>query len=170
MLRYDGLTGTPGSLDTTFGSGLGYVITSFNFAYVFSLAMQPSDGKIVAVGSNPMGSPGDFAVARYTTGGVLDTSFNSTGTNPGTVLTDFGGGTDSSAAVAIQSDGKIVVSGAFDAGTGGPYDFAVARYWPVSFSAPSVPGMSTWGMAALAAILGAFVFYGQRRRAVGVAR
>jgi uncharacterized delta-60 repeat protein len=42
--------------------------------------------------------------------GALDTTFNPTGSPPGTVTTDPGG-TDSANAVAIQSDGKIVAAG-----------------------------------------------------------
>jgi uncharacterized delta-60 repeat protein len=54
--------------------------------------------------------------------GGLDPSF---GTG-GKVTTDFGA-TDTATGVAVQTDGKIVVAGSFDAGSS---DFAVARYNP----------------------------------------
>jgi uncharacterized delta-60 repeat protein len=57
--------------------------------------------------------------------GDLDPSFG----GDGTVLTDFGSGSsDGASALAIQSDGKIVVAGYSTAS--GSHDFALARYWP----------------------------------------
>ncbi len=67
------------------------------------------------------GGSGDFAVARYNAGGILDTSF---GTG-GKVTTNFGGD-DRGFSVALQDDGKIVVAGTKFAGGSG--DFALARY------------------------------------------
>lgn len=68
----------------------------------------------------------DFAVARYTAAAVLDTTF---GTG-GKVTTPFGTGSDTAAgyAVAIQSDGKIVVGGYAHIAADGHNEFAVARY------------------------------------------
>src|SRR3954470_15949048 len=54
--------------------------------------------------------------------GALDTTFNLTGF----VTTDFGSNADGYA-VAVQSDGKIVVAGIFAPAN---FDFAVARYIP----------------------------------------
>ena len=59
----------------------------------------------------------DFALARYDTRGNLDPSF---GTG-GIVVTDLGG-VDAAQAVALQSDGRIVVGGSSDG------RFAFARY------------------------------------------
>jgi len=56
--------------------------------------------------------------------GELDSSFGTLGTQ----TTDFGGGNDSANALAIQSDGKIVVVGASVGSISS--DFAVARYLP----------------------------------------
>jgi uncharacterized delta-60 repeat protein len=109
-----------GSLDTTFGNG-GKVLTDFGgFDDAFGVAVQRNH-KLVTVGfTDPGGSGGaDFAVARYNADGSLDPSFGA----GGKVTTDFGG-VDSADAVAIQTDGRIVV-----AGTGGHgFHFAVARY------------------------------------------
>jgi hypothetical protein len=64
---------------------------------------------------------GDFCVLRYLTDGTLDTSFGV----GGKVITDFNGNYDRAYAVAIQSDGKIVVVGCTNGGTN---DFALVRY------------------------------------------
>lgn len=93
-----------GVLDSTF-NGTGIVTTSNMQGY--KMAMQP-DGKIIVAGyiENDAGY-GDFAAVRYTTSGALDTTFNRTGI----VTTPIGDGYDEGVAVAIQSDGKIVVAG-----------------------------------------------------------
>jgi uncharacterized delta-60 repeat protein len=100
-----------GDLDATFGTG-GKVITDFGANDVLNSSVLQSDGKIVVAGS----SNNNFAIARYTTSGVLDSSFDTDGANP----VDFGS-TDAAYAVAVQSDGKIVAAGA----SGG--NFALAR-------------------------------------------
>src|SRR6516225_4144532 len=95
-----------GDLDTTFGSG-GMVITNFGgYDFASALALQ-SDGKIVAAGTTRPGGPSgssNFALARYNSDGSLDTTF---GTG-GRVTADSLG---EAFALAIQSDGKIVVAG-----------------------------------------------------------
>ncbi|MFD8147058.1 calcium-binding protein [Streptomyces sp. NPDC059708] len=94
-----------GSLDTSF-DGDGKVTTDFaanSLDGAADLALQP-DGRIVAAGI----SQADFGVARYNTNGSLDSGF---GTG-GKVHTDVSSGFfDTAYAVALQSDGKIVVSG-----------------------------------------------------------
>jgi uncharacterized delta-60 repeat protein len=66
VARYD----VDGMLDPGFGDG-GQVRTRFSSgAAAHAVVVQP-DGKIV-VGGN---SGGDFALARYTTDGILDTGF-----------------------------------------------------------------------------------------------
>jgi uncharacterized delta-60 repeat protein len=97
-----------------------------------------SDGKIVTVG----GGTNSFLVTRINPDGSLDTGFGA----GGTVKTDFpapvgsppsippGVVEDGPHAVAIESDGKIVVVGGAATGfvTGGHWfsDFALARYNP----------------------------------------
>jgi uncharacterized delta-60 repeat protein len=111
-----------GSLDTTF-DGDGKVTMDFGGEdYASSVAIQ-SDGKIVVAGSSQktLNSPYDFALARYTSNGILDTTFGSNGK----VTTDFGS-YDTASSVAIQSDGKIVVAG--ESLRSPQYDFALARY------------------------------------------
>jgi uncharacterized delta-60 repeat protein len=117
LARYN----TDGTLDTTF-SGDGKVTTDFTsgYEYIDAIAIQPSDGKIVAVGSaNYYGSHPKFALARYNTDGTLDTTFS----GDGKVTTAFGSAQSWGFATAIQStDGKIVAGG--QAGS----RFALARY------------------------------------------
>lgn len=115
LARYN----TNGALDSGFGTG-GKVTTSF-FGYVdeiFDVGLQP-DGKILAAGYSNNGFSDDFALARYTTGGTLDTSF---GLQNGRTTTDFMGGTDQAGAMTQQSDGKILLAGKSNS------DFALARY------------------------------------------
>src|SRR5262249_39721673 len=87
-----------GVLDSSFGTD-GKVITDLGNGgeVVYSLALQ-QDGKILAAG----GSSGNFALLRYNTNGILDSTFG----NGGQQLTDLGG-TDCANSIAIQPDGKI---------------------------------------------------------------
>lgn len=110
-----------GSLDLTF-SGDGMLTMDFQGFVDFgqALAVQ-GDGNIVLAGTASNGVTNDFALARFTANGDLDTSF---GTG-GLVTTDFGDQNVGSA-IAIQPDGKILVGGwAFVEGTS---NFALARY------------------------------------------
>lgn len=111
-----------GALDLTFDID-GKVTTALN-GNIAGIAIQ-TDGKIVAAGiSNFPGSNIDFAVARYTSNGVLDSSFS----NDGITTVAFGVAGDACNAVAIQADGKIVLAGySFD---GSKNNFAVARLNP----------------------------------------
>jgi uncharacterized delta-60 repeat protein len=69
-----------------------------------AIALQ-SDGKIIIAGDTGFSS--EFAVLRYTTNGILDTTFNGTGK----VAIDFGSGLNQATAVQVQPDGKIVAAG-----------------------------------------------------------
>ena len=91
-----------GTLDTTFGVA-GKVHTDFgdqNFDRARSAALQP-DGRIVAAGFaiSQNGGVQNFAVARYTSNGVLDTSF---GTD-GMTQIDFGSCCQSANKVLLQA-------------------------------------------------------------------
>ncbi len=133
LARYN----TDGTLDTSFntqpfcaigGTCSGQVITDFNGAGSLAYAMTlQTDGKIIAAGAAyGEGGDFDFALARYNTDGSLDTDFGSNGT--GMANTNFGSPNDEAYAVALQSDGKIVVAGFSNNGTN--YTFALARYLP----------------------------------------
>jgi uncharacterized delta-60 repeat protein len=113
-----------GSLDPTFGAG-GKVATTFNGLgdEAHAVVIQ-NDGKIVVAGTATIDSVDrfrDFALARYNTDGSLDSSFGS----GGKVTTDFLEWFDVAYAIALQSDGRIVVAGAAQ---GDAIFFALARY------------------------------------------
>jgi len=105
-----------GTLDKSF-NGTGKKVIAFSYGGVageddcYDMAIQ-SDGKSVLAGKSSATSGGDynFIVVRLSTDGSLDQSFN----NKGYILINFSGD-DEAAAVAIQSDGKIVVAGTANA-------------------------------------------------------
>ncbi|MFF5496835.1 calcium-binding protein [Streptomyces aquilus] len=106
-----------GTLDTSF-DGDGIVDTSFGAeggAIAKDMVVQ-SNGKIVLAGYSGETSF-DFALARYNADGSLDTTFG----GDGKVTTDLGG-YNWGETVAVQSTGKILMSG----GTG--EDFTLVRY------------------------------------------
>ena len=117
LVRYN----PDGNLDTSFGdngkalTGLTAVPKPVEFAN--AIAVQ-SDGKIIVAGS----SNADFALWRYNADGNPDLSF---GIN-GRTITAVSTATDIANAVAIQNDGKIVITGYAFAGT--VSNFAVVRY------------------------------------------
>ncbi|HJU56709.1 MAG TPA: hypothetical protein VJ715_19140, partial [Pyrinomonadaceae bacterium] len=90
----------------------------------YGVAMSGTD--IYVAGAATVGGNYDFMVARYNTLGVLDPTFNPTGTPPGIATTGFGGGNDIARAVAIDSNDKPVLGG-YSNGGGGD-DFAIARF------------------------------------------
>jgi uncharacterized delta-60 repeat protein len=69
-------------------------------------AVRQSDGKVIVVGASEY-SNSDFVVARFKEQGFLDLSFGKNGVT----LTDIGTYNDSPTDVALQSDGKIIVTG-----------------------------------------------------------
>jgi uncharacterized delta-60 repeat protein len=126
-----------GSLDTTFSSD-GKATTGFGnlFEMALDVAVE-GGGKIVAAGL----AGGNFTLARYTSGGALDTAFS----GDGRTATDFGA-TDEANGVVIQSDGRIVA-----AGKTGNADFAVARYFGGSdLTTPPETSILRTGTGALA--------------------
>ena len=123
-----------GDPDPTFGT-LGKVTTDFGGDDRAEGVALQSDGKVVVVGR----SDGDFALARYTTAGDLDTTFD----GDGLVTSDFSGGQDVALDVAIQPNTEIVVAGT--TAQGGSSDFALARYLPDG-SLDASPGPTGFGV------------------------
>jgi uncharacterized delta-60 repeat protein len=111
------------SLDTSF-DGDGMVTTSFSAGNdVGSGIAVQSDDKIVVVGTSDNGSgTSEFAVARFNADGSLDNTFS----GDGMVTTSFSAGDDVGSGIAIQSNGRIVVVGTSDNGSGAS-ELAVAR-------------------------------------------
>ena len=120
-----------GTADTSFGNG-GVVTTQIGSgnAVASGVAVQP-DGKIVAAGSSashdPYGNPSElFTLARYTTGGSLDSTFGAGG-----IVTTLPSSTWSAGAtaVALQPDRKIDAAGwALPVGWVDSPEFMLARY------------------------------------------
>jgi uncharacterized delta-60 repeat protein len=126
LARYD----SNGMLDPSFGTG-GLVTTAIGSGCdaAVSVALQ-ADGKIVAVGRTENAAKNfDLALARYKPDGSLDTGFGAGGK---VVSTHFSDAYAIGASVALQPDGKIVV-------TGGSFsrDFRLARYLPDGSPDPS---------------------------------
>ena len=94
----------PSGLDLSFGGGDGKATLERFGGARSGMALQ-ADGKIVMVG----GTFTDFILARFNADGSIDTGFGI----DGKVTTDMGSGLrqEEALAVAIQSDGKIVVAG-----------------------------------------------------------
>jgi uncharacterized delta-60 repeat protein len=123
IVRYN----SNGSLDTSF-SGDGILVYNYNADstdHATSVLLQP-DGKIlvasnavVPVGGSPVYS---FYITRYTSGGALDTTFNTTGRTIG----EFGLFTTGHVRIGLQPDGKIVAAG--PGGNGSNIDFAAVRF------------------------------------------
>jgi uncharacterized delta-60 repeat protein len=113
-----------GDLDPTFGLH-GLVTTDFAGSpdWGQGVAIQ-ADGKIVVAGYSHGAGGYDFVVARHSTDGSLDTSFD----GDGKLTTDFGSLYDHAQSVVVQADGKIVVAGNSYNGISSYYDIALARY------------------------------------------
>jgi uncharacterized delta-60 repeat protein len=105
-----------GTLDPSFGVN-GLVTTDFNNSPDVARAIALQGDKIVATGYNN----GDFALARYTANGTLDSSFG----DNGKVTTDFNSFYDQANAIVLQGD-KIIAAGYTD--NFYSVDFALVRY------------------------------------------
>jgi uncharacterized delta-60 repeat protein len=114
LVRYSGANG---SLDASFGAG---GISTPNIGQnneARTLLVQP-DGKIVAAGADAL----DFVLTRYSSGGVLDSSFGSNGV----VRTSIGAsGSDVAYDLVTPFPGSLLAVGTTDQGA---QIFALARY------------------------------------------
>jgi uncharacterized delta-60 repeat protein len=113
-----------GGLQTTFGVG-GKVTTPIRSGddAIDAIAVQP-DGKLLVAGDSA-GSTYAFALARYSTNGRLDASFQG-----GTVKTSIGVGDDHAHALAVLASKNHVTSivAAGSASDGSTGSFALVRY------------------------------------------
>lgn len=118
VVRYN----SNGSLDNSFDMD-GKLTTAIGSSgcQAYAIAIQP-DGKILVAGETLNGTNKDFAIVRYNTDGSLDLSFDT----DGIVTTPIGVSSELASAIAIQTDGKIVVGGYTTNGT--QIDFALTRY------------------------------------------
>lgn len=124
LVRYT----TVGKLDPSFGTG-GKVMSDFagTEEWISAVVVRPT-GKIVVAGSITSGKAlgYNYVVAQYSGAGKLDASFG----KQGKVVTDFAGGHDLAAGLALQRDGKIVIAGSTWKAGGTGSNYAVARYHP----------------------------------------
>jgi uncharacterized delta-60 repeat protein len=122
IARYRGSTG---ALDPTFGSG-GKVTTDFYNENDSAYAAVRSGNRLVVAGQARVSNgPAYAALARYTSHGVLDVTFNGTGK----AVTDWGDLNAEFHAVGTLSNGDLVAAGY--TGTfvlSNEDDFAVARF------------------------------------------
>lgn len=124
-----------GQLDPAFGvGGLSQIDSGDDGDAARALARQP-DGKLLVAGRLDTGAYSDFGLARLHADGRLDVSFGELagGTRRGYVRVNIGPTTavnDSATAVALQSDGRIVLAGEGFAQDGNfAYQrFALARF------------------------------------------
>jgi uncharacterized delta-60 repeat protein len=103
-----------GVIETQFG-----LVNTDSIEKAAGIALQ-ADGKVIAVGRGNS----DFGIARFTSGGAVDASFDS----DGKLLVDFFSGLDTPNDVLIQPDGKIVAAGVAKNGAGG--GLGIARVVP----------------------------------------
>lgn len=120
-----------GQLDPSFGTG-GVVLTNMSPVggddeHVWDVELQ-ADGKVVAAGQARSATGGlDIALARFNSNGSLDTGFGSGGKV--TLAVAPGSGRDNAFQVSIDNDGRVVIAGFADMGTGaGGRNFLLARY------------------------------------------
>ncbi len=116
-----------GQLDTSFNASGFAVLAILNKDDTARAVGLRSDGKIVLAGYclNVTRNRIEFCLARYTSAGALDTTFNATGILPGTLVTQVLEN-DFAVAMAVQPDDKLVVAGSCWNGTN--YVFCTVRY------------------------------------------
>jgi uncharacterized delta-60 repeat protein len=118
ILRYN----ADGSLHTRFNGG---GVSAIDFGYgddrAYSIVMQP-DGKLVIGGYSYDGAKWVFGLARFTSSGAYDLTFDA----DATVTTTLGNQESFVMSLALQSDGMIVACGSSSDGTG--YRVTLARY------------------------------------------
>ncbi len=99
-----------GQPDASFGQQGEALIPFPNFGSVVGVAIAP-DGQIVVAGN----ASGEIALFRLNSDGTLDTTFG----NDGLVTVSVSAGSDTADALAVESDGSILVGGAIGNASGG---------------------------------------------------
>lgn len=110
-----------GMLDSTFGVA-GLATATVGSGDKANALATDASGNLIQVGQTSLAGDKAFAAARYLADGTLDTSFGSAGT----ATVNFGTGFDVANAVAIQSDGSVVMAGEMDM-PGGKAFVAITR-------------------------------------------
>lgn len=111
---------TNGATDNSFdGDGLVETDLAGQHDFLGNVVFQRG-GRIIVCGWTQNGSDYNYALARYLSDGTLDGDFD----GDGMTTTDFFGSPDYATALALQSDGRIVLAGR----SGFTPDFSIARY------------------------------------------
>lgn len=109
---------TNGTIDNSFGlNGILVDYIKQGSTFFISSAIK-KDGQIIAAGYSWNGVNYDFALLRYNLNGSLDNTFSTDGLQ----MRDFGATDDKANAIAIQTDGKILLAGISNG------NFALSRY------------------------------------------
>jgi uncharacterized delta-60 repeat protein len=137
---YDNQNGSPtplaliqytaaGALDSSFGTGgvALYPDPSGSSDVGYSVAVDPSDGKILVAGYSSTSSSMSTILARFQSNGAIDTSFGTNGIANNTFNANAGSYFKD---VILQTDGKIVAVGSASTTTGKTTttNFLVARF------------------------------------------
>ena len=110
-----------GVLDTTFdGDGIVTLDVAGSSDIAENVLIQP-DGRILVAGSSISGGKQEFSIVRLLSNGALDTDFSGDGIQ----IVTLGTGNNPSYGMALQVDGKIVLSGI--SSSGGNDDYGVVR-------------------------------------------
>ena len=110
-----------GAVDTSFAGGAGYFTAALGDSSTAASVAIDRGGRIVVAGSASVGGQLDVLLLRLSRNGALDTSFGAGGhVRVGDPAVD-----ERAVAIAVMSNGKIVVAG--DAGSGSR-DFLVRRF------------------------------------------
>lgn len=118
VLRYH----PDGTLDASFdGDGIA-LLTVMGLAPAVQSIYVRSDNKILLSGTVLNGSSGDFFLVQLNEDGTFDTSFD----DDGIYTCSLGSGDDVAVDIDVQTDGKILLSGSSEAGSGD--DMVIARF------------------------------------------
>jgi uncharacterized delta-60 repeat protein len=110
-----------GSYDTTFNNTGALVVTINSQNFISKNIIAQANGKILVSGYVNTGLNNDFAILRLNSNGTFDTSFDT----DGIATFVLGNNNDESFGMAVQVDGKIILTGQTYNGTN--YDFATIR-------------------------------------------
>ncbi|MGE5183502.1 MAG: hypothetical protein ACM31C_15630 [Acidobacteriota bacterium] len=115
--------GTTGAIDTTFGTSgrISPVLVAGGSVQEIDDVQIDEDGNVLGIGYANAGGP-LIAVTRYSSAGVLDTTYGTGGV--GTAVTSALGPHG-----LLQADGRLLVMGAYPRGSAGN-DVAIWRFWP----------------------------------------
>ncbi len=115
----------PGDLDLTFGAGTGVVFAApIDSDSTLASSVRRPDGRFVVAGDCGQGMTRRFCLSARLADGSPDTSFNGSGVV--TTVMSTVGTWDSGLALALQNDGKLLLTGSCTSTNGS--DFCVARY------------------------------------------